>query len=110
MLLGGPLLAIRDRVNALLERLPAADPLELHALGDKLDRADDRALDVFVETIRDWLSARLAQTPKDHARLARVAETWDRLDTAAREAGVYNLDKKPVVFAVFGWLAETARG
>jgi DNA polymerase-3 subunit delta' len=110
MLLGGPLLAIRERVQELLDRLPAADPLDLHALGDRLDRADERALDVFVETIRDWLSARLGQTPKDHARLMRVANTWDRLNLAAREVGVFNLERKPLVFAVFGWLAETARG
>src|SRR6266849_5282302 len=35
-LLDGDALALRDRIKALLERLPAVDPRALHALGDRL--------------------------------------------------------------------------
>lgn len=105
---GGPPLAVRERVMALLERLPSTDPGALHALGDSLDRADDAVFEMFVETVRDWLSARLDQE-REGERLARIAEVWDRLGRAVQEAEVFNLERKPLVFTVFGLLAEAAR-
>ena len=57
-----------------------------------------------------WLSARLASGAPDRARLARVAEVWERINCAARDAETYNLERKPLVFNVFGWLAEASRG
>jgi DNA polymerase-3 subunit delta' len=44
------------------------------------------------------------------SRLARLAEAWDSFNRAARDADTYNLDKKPLVFGVFGLLADAARG
>ena len=44
-------------------------------------------------------------------RLARVADALrDGINRAARDAETYNLERKPLVFSVFGWLAEAARG
>ena len=43
------------------------------------------------------------------AQMARVAETWEKVNRAAREAEIYNLERKPLVFSVFGALAEAAR-
>jgi DNA polymerase-3 subunit delta' len=108
-LCGGPQLALRDKVVALLDRLPATDPRALHALGESLDRGEDDLFDVFIETARNWLSARLDRT-SDPARLARVTEAWDQLNRAARETETYNLERKPLVFNVFGLLAEAAGG
>jgi DNA polymerase-3 subunit delta' len=107
-LAGGPLLAVRRRVAEMLERLPATDPRAIHALGDALDRAGEGAFETFVDAVRDWLSAQLRTEP-ERGRLARVAEVWDKLNRAAREVETYNLERKPMVFAVFGDLAETAR-
>jgi DNA polymerase-3 subunit delta' len=107
-LLRGPALAIRDRVIELLSNLPAVDPHLLHTLGDALSRADDDAYGIFIDTIRDWLRAQLNRTG-EIGRLARVAEVWEKLDRAAREVEIFNLDRKPMVFAVFGHLAEAAR-
>ena len=42
--------------------------------------------------------------------MARIAEAWDKINRAARDAETYNLERKPLVFNVFGWLAEAARG
>jgi DNA polymerase-3 subunit delta' len=109
-LCGGPLLAVRERVNELLGRVPAVDPRALHALADVLDRADRDALDTFVETVRAWLSNELRRTPQTLGRLAPLAEVWSRLDRAARDVETYNLDRRPLVFAVFGWLAEAVPG
>jgi DNA polymerase-3 subunit delta' len=108
-LYGGPLLAVRERVLALLDKLPARDPRALHLLGETLERADRDAFVTFVETVRAWLSRRLS-AGADKQRMAAAAEVWDKLDRGAREVEVYNLDRKPFVFTVFGWLAEAARG
>jgi len=106
---GGPQLALRDKVIELLARLPATDPRALHALGDSLDRGADDLFDIFIETARAWLSARLDRTAEP-ARLVQVAEAWERINGAARDAEIYNLERKPLVFNVFSLLAEAARG
>jgi DNA polymerase-3 subunit delta' len=109
-LLDGDALDLRNRIVALLERLPAVDPRALHALGDRLYGTDAATLAAFVDTVNGWLSARLAAGAEDPARLARVAEAWERINHAAGEVDEYNLERKPLVFNVFGWLAEASRG
>ncbi|MFB0491429.1 DNA polymerase-3 subunit delta' [Methylobacterium sp. OAE515] len=42
------------------------------------------------------------------ARLAALVEVADRFGRAAREAAIYNLDRRPVVLSLFGDLAEVA--
>ncbi len=112
-LAGGPQLALRQRVAAMLDALPATDPNALHALGDQLDR-DRGLLDAFVGTVRDWLERRLdaevKQAKPDRARMVGTADLWDKLNRSARDVEIYNLDKKPLVFAIFGLLAEASRG
>jgi DNA polymerase-3 subunit delta' len=108
-LLGGASLALRQKVVDLLAGLPAVDPNALHALGDTLGRADAGAFETFVDTLRDWLSARLSSGLQDPGRLARLAEVWDKLNRAASDVEVYHLERKPMVFAVFGLLAEAAQ-
>lgn len=108
-LLGGQALAVRERTTELLGGLPHIDPQALHALGDTLGRSDDTVFSTFVETVQDWLSAQLHVNDAQVGRLAPVAEVWEKLDRAARDVEVFNLDRKPMVFAVFGLLAETTR-
>jgi DNA polymerase III subunit delta' len=108
-LLSGDALMVRERVTALLAALPSVDAMALHALGDALGRADPQAFAAFVDTVRDWLSVRLGRGAGEPARLAQVAEVWEKLNGAAREVETFNLDRKPMVFAVFGLLAEAAR-
>ena len=103
-------LDLRNRVATLLERLPDIDPRALHALGERLSGTDPVTLAAFLDAVNGWLSARLAASPHDRARLDRVAQAWERVNTAAREVDEYNLERKPLVFNVFGWLAEAARG
>ena len=109
-LLGGRTLAIRERVFELLRALPAVDAAAMHALGDTLARADAAALEAFLDALRDWLSSRLTVEAESPARLARVAEVWEKLNCAAGEVEEFNLERKPLVFAAFGLLAEAARG
>jgi len=107
-LLGGKALDVREKVTALLAALPAVDPRALHALGDALGR-DENSFAAFVDTVRDWLSARLSGR-ESPGRLVQVAEVWERLNRAARDVEVFHLERKPFVFNVFGWLAEASRG
>jgi DNA polymerase-3 subunit delta' len=108
-LLDGEALALRGDTLAQLERLPALDPRALHALGDRLQGTDAAPLTAFVDTVNGWLSGQLRAGEAGPARLARVAAAWDKVNQAAREAQEYNLERRPLIFNVFGWLAEAAR-
>ncbi len=108
-LCGGPLLTVRERVIALLDKVPKVDPRGLHALGDLLERAEREAFSTFVETVQAWLSGELHRPPQEVQRLAPLAEAWRRIDEAARDVDTYNLDRRPFIFQVFGWLAEAVR-
>jgi DNA polymerase III subunit delta' len=108
-LLDGPALELRRQVVAQLERLPALDLRALHTLGEALGGSEPRRLEAFVDTVNQWLAARTAKQPQDNHRLVRLADAWDKVNQAARNADTYNLDRKPLVFSVFGWLAETER-
>jgi DNA polymerase-3 subunit delta' len=108
-LLGGTALKVREQVNAMLTSLPAVDQRALHALGDALGR-DETALTAFVDAVRDWLSARVTVAGAEPGHRARMAEVWDKLNRAARDVQVFNLERKPFVFNVFDWLAGAARG
>lgn len=108
-LLDGAALNLRQRVLDLMAQLPDPDPHALHALGDALGGTDPQTLATFMDLVNGWLSARLGNGTAPKARLARLAETWEQINRAARDVETYNLERKPLVFAVFGALAEAAR-
>jgi DNA polymerase III subunit delta' len=109
-LLGGDALKLHQRTAALLATLPRLDPRELHALGDALGGSDRVALAAFVDSVDRWMSERLrsdeANANANLPRLARLAEVWEKINRAARDTAEYNLERKPLVFSVFGLLAE----
>ena len=109
MLLEGDALELRQQVIGLLDRLPAIDPRALHALGDEIAGTQAETLAAFADAVNTWLGARLRNGPQQGAHLARVAEVWASVNQTMREADAYNLDRKPLVFSVFGRLAEAAR-
>jgi len=108
-LLEGDALELRRQVIELLERLPALDPRALHALGDEIAGTQAETLAAFMDAVNAWLGGRLASGAQDTARLARIGQVWASVNQAARDAEAYNLDRKPLVFSVFGQLAEAAR-
>jgi DNA polymerase-3 subunit delta' len=107
-LFDGPALAVHDSVAALLARLPEIDPKALHVLGDNLGRANEGALDTFLEAVRGWLSTKLAYEHNGE-RLARIAAAWEKFNQAAADVAVFNLERKPLVFSTFSLLADLAR-
>jgi DNA polymerase III subunit delta' len=102
-------LELRRQVIDLLDRLPALDPRALHSLGDEIAGTQAETLAAFMDAVNAWLGGRLSSGAQDTARLARIAEVWASVNQAARDAEAYNLDRKPLVFSVFGQLAEAAR-
>jgi DNA polymerase III subunit delta' len=101
---------LRQQALDLLDRLPAVDSKALHALGEAIAGTDPLPLAAFLDTINVWLSQRLECERGGIGRLAHLAEASERINTAVREAEIYNLDRKPLVFGVFGLLAEATRG
>jgi DNA polymerase-3 subunit delta' len=112
-LLGGDALKLHQRTAALLATLPRIDPRELHALGDALGGSDRVALATFIDSVDRWVNERLrsddANANANLPRLARLAEVWEKINRAARDTAEYNLERKPLVFSVFGLLAEATR-
>jgi DNA polymerase-3 subunit delta' len=112
-LLGGDAIKLHQKTAALLATLPGVDPRELHALGDALGGSDRVALAAFVDSVDRWVSERLraddANANANLPRLARLAEVWEKISRAARDTAEYNLERKPLVFSVFGLLAEATR-
>jgi len=100
---------LRQKVLDLIAQLPDPDPRALHALGDALGGSDPQTLAAFMDLVNGWLAARLGNGTQAKPQLARVADTWDKVNRAAAEVETYNLERKPLVFAVFGALAEAAR-
>jgi DNA polymerase-3 subunit delta' len=98
-------MAVRSLADRLAGRLPLLDWSALHDLGDKVERKRD-FLPLVVDTLQAHLSARLDDASVPLARLARLAEVWDKVGQSAREAQAYNLDRKPLVFQTFAMAAE----
>lgn len=108
---GGDALGMHQRTLDLLNALPRVDPRALHALGDALPLNDRASLRAFIDTIDRWLAGHLRSpdAATDLPRLARLAEVWEKINGAARETESFNLERKPLVFSVFGMLADATR-
>jgi len=108
--LDGGALALRQQALDLLDRLPALDAKALHALGEALAGTDPQPLAAFIDTVNAWLSQRLHRGANGIERQARLADVSQRINAAVRDAETYNLERKPLIFNVFGLLAEATRG
>ncbi len=96
-------LALVEAVRARLDALPQIDTPALLALAeDVAGKAGERDFAVMIETIQGWLSDHLhAHAAARPARLAPLAEVWEKLGQAAREVETYNLDRRPLVITMF---------
>jgi len=108
-LMDGPMLALRQKLLAVLDQLPNPDPQAMHAIGDAISGSEAAPLATFIDIVNRWLSQRLDHGEPQKQRMAQVAKIWDQINGAARDAETYNLERKPLVFAIFGLLAQAAR-
>jgi len=112
-------LALYQEMIGLLAGLKALDIAAVHALGDRLNRANaDAAYQTFARMLEDWLS-RLARSmargaapaefaPGENAaiaafggRLAQTSEVWEKVSRLFARAERANLDRKQVVINAF---------
>jgi DNA polymerase-3 subunit delta' len=110
-LVGGGALGLQQQTLALLQSLPHVDARALHALGDALGNNDRTTVAVFIDTIDRWMGERLkiADANANLPWLARLVEVWEKINRAARETESFNLERKPLVFSVFGLLTDITR-
>ena len=106
-LLDSKVLALRQKVVGLLGQLPSPDLQAMHVLGDALGYSDLAPLTTFIDLVNEWLSNQLDNG--DKARLARIAQVWQEVNQRARDVAEYNLERKPLVFTVFGLLCDATR-
>ena len=108
-LLDGAALAMRQRVVDLLAQLPDPDVRALHSLGDAIGGTDPQTLANFMDLVNSWLAEQLAGETRPLSQMVKVSDAWEKVNRVARDAEAYNLDRKPLVFAVFETLAEAVR-
>lgn len=109
-LLDGAGLALTQQIEALLRHLPAVDWSGVHALAEAVSGRDHFAdYEALVARLFDWLDAEVHAGSLGRARLAPLAEVWEKIAAATREAEALNLDKKPLILSIFADLAEAVR-
>ena len=61
----------------------------------------------MIDALYDWLAARALSG--ERRKSCALAEVWEKIRAAAREAETYNLDRKLHVLSVFAELSAAAR-
>ncbi len=104
-------LAVVRHIRVALARLPAIDWIDAHAIAEGLaGRANDADFEAVVETMFGWLSEQAHQAAGEGAaRLAPLAEVWDKVARALREAKGFNLDRRALILSLFTDLSEALR-
>ncbi|WP_232630998.1 DNA polymerase III subunit delta' [Methylobacterium sp. Leaf118] len=110
-LLDPPTQAVEAEVSALLAALPDPDWRRVLKLGETLAGRDAEpllatALDAIQRHVAAEIDRRQGEGP---ARLLPLVEAAERIAAAARDAAVYNLDRRPLVLAAFEALAGAPR-
>ncbi|MBM1172064.1 DNA polymerase III subunit delta' [Microvirga arabica] len=103
--------AFIDQVTKLLDSLPRTDTKQILALAEALARRDaDESYELTLETVQRWVSERLRdRAGLGASRLAPLVEVCEKIDRTAREADVFNLDRRPFILTMFDDLADAVR-
>ncbi|GJE27435.1 DNA polymerase III subunit delta' [Methylobacterium organophilum] len=98
-------------VEILLGRIAAPDWRRILKLADKLAPREAEALfATALDTAARFVSAELDRRQTESpARLAALVEAAERVNRAAREAAIYNLDRRPLVLTLFEELSQALR-
>jgi DNA polymerase-3 subunit delta' len=97
-------LAVVDEVEALMAQGDRPDWRRALKLAERLaGREADALYAAALDTVQRRLAAAIEERQGEPpARLAALADAAERAAKAAREAQVYNLDRRPVVLSLFG--------
>lgn len=103
--------AVEAEVSALLAGLPEPDGRRVLKLAETLAGRDAEpllatVLDAIQRHVATEIDRRQGEGP---ARLLALVEAAERIASSAREAAIYNLDRRPLVLAAFRELAGATR-
>jgi DNA polymerase-3 subunit delta' len=101
-------LALVGKVDDLLDSLPRYDLRRLVALSEAIGKkgAEDN-YDAVLDAVMRWASRRIAaEAALGPARLAPLADVCEKIAGAARNADVYNLDRRSLFVTMVQDLAE----
>jgi DNA polymerase III subunit delta' len=107
---------LETNLRRMLDDLPRIDWSKVHALADRVTaRNNSNDYETMLAAIDAWLDTRVWHGARAFRgdctrRLAPYAIVWEKLAEAAREAEIFNLDKRPIVLSLFADLAAAARG
>lgn len=103
--------AFIEEITKTLDALPRLDPKRVLALAESLARRDaEEEYELALDTVQRWVTRRLhAAAGEGAARLAPLVEVCDKAARSAREIDIYNLDRRPLVLALFDDLADAIR-
>ena len=99
-------------IGRLLDRLPAVDWREVHRLADQVAGRDGEAAFANVmNAIYDWIARKVRSgvAIRSSHDLVSLADVWDKITAQARETEALNLDKRPLVLAIFADLSAAVR-
>lgn len=98
-------------MSGLLESLPTLAPALLMSLGDAVaGREGEARLAIALRVLDEWLSELVRTEARRGPRaLAPLAEVWDKVHRAVREAEDYNLDRRTLVITLFHDLSDAVR-
>lgn len=110
-LLDGSGLALAQKLDGLLTRLPEVDWLAVHDLADMLSGRDGTEdFETTLTAVFDWIDTTVRmQAGLGAARLAAYAEVWEKIAASARETEAFNLDRRPLILSIFADLAAATR-
>ncbi|GJE77897.1 DNA polymerase III subunit delta' [Methylorubrum suomiense] len=102
---------IEAEVSSLLAGLPDPDWRRVLKLGESLAARDaEPLLAAVLDAIQRHVAAEIDRRQGEGpARLLPLVEAAERIGAAAREAAIYNLDRRPLVLAAFETLAAAGR-
>jgi DNA polymerase III subunit delta' len=104
-------LSLIDITRKRLVQLPVTSTNDLLALAESVaGRTRQVHYDVMMDVIEEWLSFHInAHAGEGAHRLAPLTQVWDKATRAAREAEIFNLDRRPLVLSLFQDLSEAVR-
>jgi DNA polymerase-3 subunit delta' len=104
-------IALVTEIARSLDALPRVEGKRVLALAESLQRREaDETYALVLDTVERWLGRLLHERAAEGpARLAPLVEVCDKVARSAREIDAYNLDRRPLVLALFDDLAEAVR-
>jgi DNA polymerase-3 subunit delta' len=104
-------IALVAEVASSLDALPRVEPKRVLALAESLQRREaEENYELVLDTVQRWLGHHLHEKADlGPARLAPLVEVCDKVARSAREIDAYNLDRRPLVLALFDDLADAVR-